>query len=719
MTKRLISIMFFILMLFVLGGCEKETLEQAKTQAIQDLSSYVNLADYPENTQPLIQAIIDDATDDINETDTKDNINQIVSDAKTKIQKFLTKKALAEYQNHAIGVLNQYIESKIYSHDNQELVTDILKSYIALIIKANTAQAIETLVTEFKNEVDQISQIIDEMNDVIIINDDYQAVKGEILTHASNQKMLFVDYVGYLPYTSNTKVFQWVNGSLEEKSIDDLYLGMKNLYFYINRNTSQIDYIVINGDIKHDAIKVFINRSTSIAGDNDRYHASITLTSSGGMLIRSGNAKETEKIDAFSSIAIHNEQGKVTVYQSGLKKLEAEMVIVEPITDKITVTSISRSQGTPSYYGRFEITCVNGSLQLVNNVNLEDYLKTVVPSEMPTSWNLEALKAQAICARTYALADMLNQRYSANGYHVDDSVMSQVYNNAGENARSNQAILETQGLVMQYNGNVISAVFFSTGSAATGLPGDAWFEGTNPKPDNTGPYHSTLFALDENGNPLTFDITDESSMLAFYKRIKVDSYDMDSPYQRWHYSDSKAGITSQLKNNLPSRYFAKPDQVLTKVGDMFESKPIPSDIGTVTNLLPVSRGEGGLITCLEIVTTKYTFRVYGEYNIRMLFRSLTIGTAKGTDTKYSNRSFSFLPSAYFACEIVGDTIHLYGGGYGHGTGMSQYGANNMANRGKTSADILTFYYNNFEFVDWVKATEPTINVKEVFNQFPN
>ena len=116
------------------------------------------------------------------------------------------------------------------------------------------------------------------------------------------------------------------------------------------------------------------------------------------------------------------------------------MVIVEPISDKITVTSIGRSQGTPSYYGRMEITPVNGNLQLVNNVNLEDYLKTVVPSEMPASWNLEALKAQAICARTYALADMLNQRYAANGYHVDDSVMSQVYNNAGENPRSNQAI---------------------------------------------------------------------------------------------------------------------------------------------------------------------------------------------------------------------------------------------------------------------------------------
>lgn len=103
----------------------------------------------------------------------------------------------------------------------------------------------------------------------------------------------------------------------------------------------------------------------------------------------------------------------------------------------------------------------------------------------------------------------------------------------------------------------------------------------------------------------------------------------------------------------------------------------------------------------------------------MLFRNLTIGTATGTSNGYTNRSFSFLPSAYFALETSGDTVHFYGGGYGHGTGMSQYGANNMASRGKTFEEILKFYYNNFEFVEWVRGEEPTFNAKEVFNLLPN
>ncbi|HON64632.1 MAG TPA: SpoIID/LytB domain-containing protein [Bacilli bacterium] len=717
MPKRFKLVLCFLLSLLLLSGCV--TLEKAKANAIQELSSYVDLADYLENARLQIQGIIDDAQSAIEEAGSKAEVDRIVTDAKTQINQILTKKALEEYQTHAITVLNKYIEAKTYSVENQQTVQEILRSYVSEIIKAASAQEIENLVAEYKNEIDGIPQIIDEMEDVVIINDDYQAVRGEILMHQETQKRLFVDGIGNVSYTSDTKVYQFVRGNLVEKNFADLALAMKNLYFYINRHTGRIDYIVINGDLRQDAIKVFINRSTAVTGDNDRYHPSITLSSSGGLLVRSGSTKKTEKIAAFSSIALYNEQGKVALYQGSTRKLLAEMVIVEPISDKITVTSIGRSQGTPSYYGRMEITPVNGNLQLVNNVNLEDYLKTVVPSEMPASWNLEALKAQAICARTYALADMLNQRYAANGYHVDDSVMSQVYNNAGENPRSNQAIAETKGLVMQYNGSVISAVFFSTGSGATGLPGDAWFEGTTPVPDNTGPYHSTLYAFDEQGNPLSFDIEDESSMLAFYKRIKVNSYDMDSVYQRWHYQETKAGITSQLQNNLPARHSAKPDQVLTKVADSFESRPIPADIGTVTDLNPVSRGEGGLVTCLEIETTKYIFRVYGEYNIRMLFRNLTIGTATGTSNGYTNRSFSFLPSAYFALETSGDTVHFYGGGYGHGTGMSQYGANNMASRGKTFEEILKFYYNNFEFVEWVRVEEPTFNAKEVFNLLPN
>ena len=217
---------------------------------------------------------------------------------------------MEEYQTHAISVLNKYIEAKTYSVENQQTVQEILRSYVSEIIKAASAQEIENLVAEYKNEIDGIPQITDEMEDVVIINDDYQAVRGEILMHQETQKRLFVDGIGNVSYTSDTKVYQFVRGNLVEKNFADLALAMKNLYFYINRHTGRIDYIVINGDLRQDAIKVFINRSTAVTGDNDRYHPSITLSSSGGLLVRSGSTKKTEKIAAFSSIALYTNREK-------------------------------------------------------------------------------------------------------------------------------------------------------------------------------------------------------------------------------------------------------------------------------------------------------------------------------------------------------------------------------------------------------------------------
>ena len=133
----------------------------------------------------------------------------------------------------------------------------------------------------------------------------------------------------------------------------------------------------------------------------------------------------------------------------------------------LQIDSFQRGESTrffPCYRGRFELTVAGEDTFLViNEVSLEDYLIQVVPSEMPVTWPMEALKAQAVAARTYAVAQAVYSRQGHLGFHVTDSTNSQVYNNAPESARATQAIWETDGqILVNPEGTVTSTYFYST-----------------------------------------------------------------------------------------------------------------------------------------------------------------------------------------------------------------------------------------------------------------
>ncbi len=99
---------------------------------------------------------------------------------------------------------------------------------------------------------------------------------------------------------------------------------------------------------------------------------------------------------------------------------------------------------------------------MVNELLLEEYLYAVVPSEMPASYPLEALKAQAVCARTYAYARILHAGLPEYGAHVDDSTSYQVYNNILENAQTTKAVRETKGELLYYGEELADTYYYST-----------------------------------------------------------------------------------------------------------------------------------------------------------------------------------------------------------------------------------------------------------------
>lgn len=125
------------------------------------------------------------------------------------------------------------------------------------------------------------------------------------------------------------------------------------------------------------------------------------------------------------------------------------------------------------YRGEFIIENRDGSLVVVNNLPLEDYMLGVVPSEMPSKWNYEALKAQAIAARSYAIAN--RGKRASRGYDLKDTPEDQAYGGASsETATTNSAVLETKGVVITYNKKVIPAYYSASAGGHTVNSGAVW-----------------------------------------------------------------------------------------------------------------------------------------------------------------------------------------------------------------------------------------------------
>lgn len=138
------------------------------------------------------------------------------------------------------------------------------------------------------------------------------------------------------------------------------------------------------------------------------------------------------------------------------------------------------------YRGKLMVKNSNGKLIVINDIPLEDYLRGVVPSEMPPSWEFEALKAQAIAARSFALANLGKQ--SRYGYDLKDNTEDQAYGGASvETNKTNKAIDETHGLVLTYDMKIISAYYSASAGGMTNT--SAW--------GGTVPYLRSVPSFDE------------------------------------------------------------------------------------------------------------------------------------------------------------------------------------------------------------------------------
>ena len=198
-------------------------------------------------------------------------------------------------------------------------------------------------------------------------------------------------------------------------------------------------------------------------------HPEAGFQSAGGLKIQSG--EEVRESTPGEVVTIRPDDamfGKGTIH-------------IEPKTEgeQISVVTLNRGCGVPKYRGKMELFQTAEGIVIVNELSMEQYLYGVVPSEMPASYEPEALKVQAVCARSYAYKQTQGLGYPEYQAHIDDSTAFQVYGNSGEQESTNRAVDETRGQKLWYQDQVITAYYFSTSCGKT-TTAEAW---GNASPD--------------------------------------------------------------------------------------------------------------------------------------------------------------------------------------------------------------------------------------------
>jgi stage II sporulation protein D len=359
---------------------------------------------------------------------------------------------------------------------------------------------------------------------------------------------------------------------------------------------------------------------------------------------------------------------------------------------------------------------IDKGIILINELDIENYVKYVVPSEVPGWFEKEAIKAQAVLARSRAIADVLKgPKDNFYGAHCDDSTKSQVFNNKEISEIVEKAVEETQGQIMFVNGYPVeTVVYFSTSCGFTSNNEEVWSDEQGNFPGAVIPY---LRSKPQFGKLLVENKNEEfwnKFFRAFWgiEKELCDFYDRESPWFRWKVTMTREELENVISKGLIAR--EKADQLLG-VDAIRTLQGIPVDInnanfsiGELKDLKIVRRGEGGIVMTLRIVSENGIYEIDKEYNIRFIIRPTKSLTGFNRDiiierhdgSTYSN--YSILPSGYFVFDIDRENgkikqVTFYGGGNGHGVGMSQYGANYLAKIGKNYQQILkTFYEGKIE-----------------------
>ncbi len=584
------------------------------------------------------------------------------------LDKYIDNRILVYVRGDEIAAVSVKIsDSVVYTNVWLEKGQDTsLTAYISGVTRNFSLNKLES---DFEKAVGDIYIENGKITSITLKND---RINGKVLM--ADDKQIEIEGYGVLELDSDFHVYR-TYGATKQEQLSDILVGYSMTDFVVA--DKKICAALITKSLTADNIRVMIMSS----GYTSLFHERVSITGTSDFTISYNdeceNHKAGEIIDIYDG-SPYSDKGRLTIETADN-------------SGKITVYNVERSYGNPSYGGTIEVSRYDEGWAIVNDIAIEDYLCAVVPSEMPNRFGVEALKVQAVCARSYAYRQLVNNAYGKYGAHVDDSVNYQVYNNVTEKEDSIEAVKETYGQVAAYNGTPITTYYYST---SCGHTSDVSVWGGNPA---STPY-LTAKTVDEKGEYT--DLSSEEAFKTFIESQDEKSFDYGFGFYRWKVTMSMSELTTSINENIYSRYCADPSHIKVLRDDNWVSEEI-QNIGSLCSIEVVKRSTGGDLMCIILHGTNETVKVDNELNIRYLLspRDNPITLLLGDTT-----TFYILPSAYCRFEpyYENDGISGYlieGGGYGHGIGMSQNGVSNMVAAGMTYDEILKFFYEGTEIIN--------------------
>ena len=411
-----------------------------------------------------------------------------------------------------------------------------------------------------------------------------------------------------------------------------------------------------------------------------------------GLRLRDGKGQILRDLGPGESLQLRVAAGGIAVAggaagpTSGPSALATELWL-EPLGS--VSQAFSFSLGADRYRGRLQVRLLeSGQLQAVNHLPLETYLTSVVGSEMPASWPQAALQAQAVAARTYALSALKPAAVS----DLKATVASQAYRGvASETDSTRQAVSATRGQVLMQDGRLIQAVFHSSSGGATEDSGQVWsrqlpYLVSVPDFDTGSPVSRWQMRLEpqqlrqqfrETDGVVRIDVLD-TSQSGRVKRARVigpgGSLELSGAELRQRLGLRSTLVTFQLQPTGGSLTPAAPAGVI----DRAVSQALVSRLAAANP--PIGAA--------SVVVDSATGQV-------MTPAPLVAGHAPLTPPP------SLDPGSQPAAPILpAYALVIDGRGFGHGVGMSQWGAFAMARQGRSYDQILHHYYRGVALVSY-------------------
>ena len=358
------------------------------------------------------------------------------------------------------------------------------------------------------------------------------------------------------------------------------------------------------------------------------------------------------------------------------------------------------------YRGFLKAHRVGANVTPVNMVHMEDYLLSVVPSEMPASWHIEALKAQTVAARSYAITRA--GVHTDRGYDLCATVCCQVYlGMRQESENSTAAVNHTRGIVALHNGNIINAVYSSSSGGIADNSENVWLEASpylrsvSDVYDTTGREWSRTFSLSE----LTQVANANNFNIGNVQSVQIASVSESGRVQRLVLNGQNGQITLEREmirtffspssgGSLYSRNFRLGSFSITSNGVNIGSNAIG---GSQTFIIGGSTADSTLqqqaLSALSFVNSvgEIVPITTGNVNVqtsegRRVLNLYATGAAATSSSQNANVQITG------GLNSTGDRVTFIGRGWGHGVGMSQHGARGMAEAGYTFDRILKHYF---------------------------